>query len=282
MQELKEYRAFNISGFVAIFVLCVLFVFIAYFGYLSGTLRITASIIGLALLALSGWCFTVVRPNEAKVLTFAGEYIGSVRESGFKFTLPSMKRTILLSLANFSTGHTKVNDAQGNPVEIGAVVTWRVSDTAQASFHVDNHLDFVRTHSDTALRTIAARYPYDSLHEPSLRGSHDDVIAQLKSSLQEKLSIAGITVEETLITHLAYAPEISQAMLKRQQAVALLEARKYMIENALSIVDSVIDYFNEDSRNVKLSEDKKADIIANLLAVMISDKELSPVLSITQ
>lgn len=224
--------------------------------------------------------FTIIQPNEAKVITFFGKYVGTIKENGFLYTIPfSLKTCVQLKLINFVTDHLKVNDRNGNPIEIGAVVVWRVADAAQASLNIDDYKTFVANQSDTAVRTLAAHYPYDSEKEVSLRGNLEEIADKLNSVLQEKLSIAGIVVEETKLSHLAYASEVAAAMLKRQQAVAIFEARQYMVENALAIIDDVMKHF-ETKDTIKFSDDKKAELINSLLIVMTSDREASPVLNV--
>ncbi len=227
---------------------------------------------------LSG--FTIVQPNEGIVLTFFGKYLGTLKDAGFTFTIPfCSKKRIPFKLINFVTDHLKVNDLNGNPIEIGGVIMWRVEDAAQAAYNVDDYRTFVANQSDVAIRTLAAHYPYDSEKETSLRANLDEVAAKLKNVLQEKLGVAGIIIEETRLSHLAYAPEIAMAMLKRQQAVAIFQARQYMVENALVIIDEVMKHLDQNS-NIKISDDKKVELINSLLIVMTSDKESTPVLSV--
>jgi regulator of protease activity HflC (stomatin/prohibitin superfamily) len=231
-------------------------------------------------LLLSG--FTIIQPNEAQVITFFGRYVGTIKESGFLYTIPfTIKNLVPLKLINFVTGQQKVNDKNGNPIEIAAVVVWRVADAAQASLNIDDYKSFVANQSDMAIRTLATHYPYDSDSEISLRGNSQEIADKLKDFLQEKLALAGLVIEEIKISHLAYASEIAAAMLKRQQAVAIFQARSYMVENALSIIDSVIKHF-EDKRNVNFSDDKKSELVNSLLIVMTSDKEANPVLEISR
>lgn len=226
--------------------------------------------------------FTIIQPNEAKVLTLFGTYVGTLKENGFLFTLPlTLKKSIPLKLINFVTDRLKVNDLNGNPIEIAAVVVWRVQDAAQASFNVHNYVDFVANQSDIAIRSLAAHYPYDSEKETSLRGNIDAIAAQLKESLQERLALVGIIIEETKLSHLAYAPEIAAAMLKRQQAVAIFQARQYMVQNALAIIDEVMNHFDQKS-DIQISDEKKAELINSLLIVMTSDKESTPVLNVVK
>ena len=235
-------------------------------------------IVVIGVLVASG--FTIIQPNEARVLTFFGRYIGTLRQNGFLYTVPfTSKKRVPVKLINFVTDHLKVNDRNGNPIEIGAVVVWRVADAAQASFNVDDYKVFVANQSDIAIRALAAHYPYDSETETSLRGNIDEIAEKLQQALQGKLAVAGITIEETRLTHLAYASEVAMAMLKRQQAVAIFQARRYMVENALAIIDEVIAHFDA-KEGMTISDDKKAELINSLLIVMTSDKESSPVINL--
>ena len=226
--------------------------------------------------------FTIIQPNEARVVTFFGRYIGTLRQNGLLYTVPfTIKKRVPVKLINFVTDHLKVNDRNGNPIEIGAVVVWRVADAAQATFNVDDYKVFVANQSDIAIRALAAHYPYDSETETSLRGNIDEIAEKLQQSLQAKLAVAGIVIEETRLTHLAYAAEIAMAMLKRQQAVAIFQARRYMVENALAIIDEVILHFDAKD-SMTISDDKKAELINSLLIVMTSDKESSPVINLSK
>ena len=273
MQTVKDKNAFSIGGFPLLFLWLVLMGVAALFFW---PLIIPIGIV--AVLLASG--FTVIQPNESRVVTFFGRYVGTLRESGFLYTVPfSSKTKVPLKLVNFVTDHLKVNDRNGNPIEIGAVVVWRVTDAAQATFNVDDYKVFVANQSDIAIRALAAHYPYDSETETSLRGNIDEIARQLQETLQLKLAVAGIHVEETRLTHLAYASEIASAMLKRQQAVAIFQARRYMVENALAIIDEVMAHFDKTS-GVTISDDKKADLINSLLVVMTSDKESNPVINV--
>lgn len=280
MQSIKDTAALSINGFLVLFLTVLLIaLFYLYTPFSSGTKFVSfIPFILASFVIFSG--FTIIQPNEAVVITFFGKYIGTIKESGFLFTVPfSSKDKIPLKLINFVTEHLKVNDKNGNPIEIGAVVVWRVEDAAKASLNIDDYKTFVANQSDIAIRTLAAHYPYDSEKEASLRGNIDEIAAKLNSVLQDKLSLAGITVEETKLSHLAYASEIAVAMLKRQQAVAIFEARKYMVENTLAIIDDVIKHL-EKKDNIKISDDKKMQLINNLLVVMTSDSETNPVLNV--
>ncbi|MBI1276221.1 SPFH domain-containing protein [bacterium] len=273
MQSIQDRSAPSISGFMMLGIGIALLFF-------TGVAMPILSAIGMVVgfFILTG--FTVIQPNTAAVITFFGDYKGTLKDSGFRFTIPfSNKRKVPLKLINFITDRLKVNDLNGNPIEIGAVVVWRVADAAQAVFNVDDYRAFVTNQSDIAIRTIAAHYPYDSDKEMSLRGNIDEIAGKLKEALQAKLGMAGIIIEETKLSHLAYAPEVAAAMLKRQQAVAVFQARQYMVENTLAIIDEVIDHFQTKS-NVKISDDKKADLINSLLVTMTSDKESHPVINL--
>ncbi|MEM7428287.1 MAG: SPFH domain-containing protein [Pseudomonadota bacterium] len=264
---------------------------INYNGFIVLIAGIVFALLVLALLPIEFWPvllvlalvvtgFKIIRPNEAKVLTFFGEYIGTIKRHGLVWTVPlSTSNRVSLRIVNFNTEKLKVNDLKGNPIEVGAVVVWRVSDAAQATFNVDAYTQFVANQSETAIRGIAATYPYDSEHEPSLRGNVETIGAELREHLQAKLAVAGITVEEVRLSHLAYAPEIASSMLKRQQAEAVLLARKFLIENALTIVDDVLTHFVAKG-NIDVSNDKKVELINNLLVTLTSDREASPVVNI--
>jgi regulator of protease activity HflC (stomatin/prohibitin superfamily) len=273
MQTVSDREAFSVGGFPLLFVWLVLMGVSAIFFW---PVIIPIAVVGV--LFASG--FTIIQPNEARVVTFFGRYVGTLRQSGFLYTVPfSSKTKVPLKLVNFTTDHLKVNDRNGNPIEIGAVVVWRVTDAAQATFNVDDYKTFVANQSDIAIRALAAHYPYDSETETSLRGNIDEIAGQLQDTLQTKLAVAGIHVEETRLSHLAYAQEIAGAMLKRQQAVAIFQARRYMVENALAIIDEVMVHFDKSS-GVVISDDKKADLINSLLVVMTSEKESNPVINV--
>ncbi|MES2906542.1 MAG: SPFH domain-containing protein [Pseudomonadota bacterium] len=287
MKTITDRSAPSISGYLAIILLGVA-AYIASLYYLpslqtfmhSGPMPFVPGFVGMLIIFMLLSGFTIIQPNEAKVLTFFGSYVGTVKLSGFVLTLPfTQKTSVPLKLVNFTTDRLKVNDLNGNPIEIGSVVVWRVMDAAQAVFNVDDYKVFVSNQSDIAVRMIAASYPYDSDSAHSLRGNIDEIALQLQKELQTKLAVAGIIIEETKLSHLAYAQEVAAAMLKRQQAVAVLQARRYMVENTLSIIDEVMQHF-ETKGNVRISDDKKADLINSLLVTMTSDKESSPVINL--
>jgi len=222
-----------------------------------------------------------VQPNEAVVLQLFGRYIGTVKEPGLRWSNPFYsKRKVSLRARNFETNHLKVNDHDGNPIEIAAVVVWRVVDSAEATFHVDDYAHYVNVQSEAALRNLATVYSYDA-HEPtdlSLRGSTDLVAERLKTEVQSRLSVAGVEVTEARITHLAYAPEIAAAMLQRQQAGAIIAARSKIVEGAVSMVEMALEQLGRRSI-VNLDEERKAAMVSNLLVVLCSERNTQPVVN---
>jgi regulator of protease activity HflC (stomatin/prohibitin superfamily) len=224
--------------------------------------------------------FTVA-PNEGQVLQLFGAYRGTVRENGLRWANPFYsKQRLSLRVRNFESGKLKVNDTDGNPVEIAAVVVWRVVDTAEAVFEVDTYEQYVKVQSEAAVRNLASRYPYDSHDEKqvSLRGSTADVAHDLKREIQERLAKAGVEVIEARISHLAYAPEIAAAMLRRQQAGAIIAARQKIVEGAVGMVEMALEKLTR-SQQVRLDEERKAQMVSNLLVVLCGDREAQPVVN---
>lgn len=222
-----------------------------------------------------------VGPNDAKVLQLFGDYRGTVREPGLRWVNPFYsKRSISLRVRNFESERLKVNDLAGNPIEIAAVVVWRVVDTAEALFHVDDFNDFVHVQSEAAIRNLALNYPYDPHVEGeiALRSHTAEVAEHLKSEIQERLVKAGVDVLEARISHLAYAPEIAHAMLQRQQASAVIAARQKIVEGAVGMVEMALDRLSHQ-KIVELDNDKKAAMIGNLLVVLCSDRGTQPVVN---
>jgi regulator of protease activity HflC (stomatin/prohibitin superfamily) len=224
-----------------------------------------------------------ISPNKAMVLTLFGEYKGTVKENGFYWVNPFLsKKPITLRAKNFDSTPIKVNDKLGNPIMIGAIVVWRVQDTYKASFEVDNFENFVQVQTEAAIRHLAGVYPYDNIeeweHEVTLRSGVAEVNQALEKEVEERLKIAGIEVIEARISHLAYAQEIAGAMLKRQQALAIIAARQKIVEGAVTMVEMAI---NELSKKevVHLDEERKAAMVSNLMVVLCSDKDASPVLN---
>ncbi|MHB9144449.1 MAG: SPFH domain-containing protein [Symbiobacteriia bacterium] len=225
----------------------------------------------------------IVQPNQAEVLILFGRYLGSVKQDGWYFANPLVvKRRISLRVHNFNSPQLKVNDADGNPIEIAAVVVWRVVDTARASFDVENYTQFVEVQSETAIRHLASQYPYDEGQhpgQPSLRGSADEVAVALRQELQVRLELAGIEVIEARLSHLAYSPEIAGAMLQRQQAAAIIAARQKIVEGAVGMVEMALALLSE-RQVVNLTPEKKADLVASLLVVLTSERGAHPMLPV--
>jgi len=233
----------------------------------------------LSIILLAG--LFMVEPNQGRVLTLFGAYRGSERRAGLRWANPFMtKRAISLRVRNFETAHLKVNDADGNPIEIAAVVVWRVIDTFDAVFLVDNYEDFVHVQSESALRNLATQYTYDSHGEndKSLRGNTVEVADQLRREIHDRLVQAGVDVQEARITHLAYAPEIAQAMLQRQQATAIIAARQKIVEGAVGMVEMALERLSQKGI-VNLDEERKAAMVSNLLVVLCSERAATPVVN---
>jgi regulator of protease activity HflC (stomatin/prohibitin superfamily) len=229
-------------------------------------------------------CFAglfVVHPNQGVVVQLFGRYTGTVRSPGLHWVNPFTSRKALsLRVRNFETAHLKVNDHDGNPIEIAAVVVWNVVDTAEAAFEVDHYEDYVHVQSEAALRNLATAYPYDSHDEAvtSLRGQTAIVAAHLKKEIQERLAKAGVEVMEARISHLAYAPEIAAVMLQRQQASAIIAARQKIVEGAVGMVEMALDLLSKN-KVVELDEERRAAMVSNLLVVLCGDRATQPVVN---
>ena len=230
------------------------------------------------------FCFVglfAVPPNEARVLQLFGRYVGTVRSPGLRYTNPLYtKQRISVRVRNFETTRSKVNDTDGNPIEMAAVVVWKVVDTAVATFQVDDYVNYVHVQSESAVRNLATHYPYDTQEDGqlSLRGNTEEIAGQLQAEIQGRLVEAGVEVMEARITHLAYAPEIASAMLQRQQAGAIIAARTQIVEGAVSMVQMALDQLS--ARNVvELDEERKAAMVSNLLVVLCGDRSTQPVLN---
>jgi regulator of protease activity HflC (stomatin/prohibitin superfamily) len=282
---MKEQQATTWNGLMMLLLLlgalaaCVATVVLGARG--GNPLRIVAGMAGAvaAIFLLAG--LFMVEPNQGRVLTLFGAYRGSERRAGLRWANPFMtKRAISLRVRNFETAHLKVNDADGNPVEIAAVVVWRVIDTFDAVFLVDNYENFVHVQSESALRNLATQYTYDSHaeHDKSLRGNTVEVADQLRREIHDRLVQAGVDVQEARITHLAYAPEIAQAMLQRQQATAIIAARQKIVEGAVGMVEMALERLS-DKGIVHLDEERKAAMVSNLLVVLCSERAATPVVN---
>ena len=251
---------------------------------LQGSERAAGIIVSILLLtvdliAMAG-LFTV-EPNQGVVLTMFGRYVGTEKTPGLRWANPFLsKKKVSQRARNFETTKLKVNDHDGNPVEIGAVVVWQVVDTAEAVFEVDNYENYVHVQSESALRNLATSYPYDAHQDGqmSLRGNTNEVAAHLKSEIEERLAKAGVKVLEARISHLAYAPEIAMAMLQRQQASAIIAARQKIVEGAVGMVEMALEMLNSRGM-VKLDEERKAAMVSNLLVVLCSERASQPVVN---
>jgi regulator of protease activity HflC (stomatin/prohibitin superfamily) len=236
-------------------------------------------VLALDVLAFAG-LFTVA-PNEGRVLQLFGAYRGTAKEEGLRWANPFLtKKRISLRVRNFESARLKVNDTDGNPIEIAAIVVWRVVDTAEAVFEVDDYENYVKVQTESAVRNLATHYPYDAHVEGhlSLRGSTDEVAKRLKAEIQDRLAKAGVEVIEARISHLAYAQEIAAAMLRRQQAGAIIAARQKIVEGAVGMVEMALDLLSK-SAQVQLDEERKAAMVSNLLVVLCADREAQPVVN---
>jgi len=269
-----------VSGYIMLAV-DLLLLAVAIWSFFTGKAALAVpTMLGVFLITAG---FVVVNPNEAVVLTLFGEYKGTILKNGFWWVNPLMqKRKISLRARNFNSDTIKVNDKIGNPILIGAVVVWRVRDTYKAAFEVDNYEHFVVVQTDAALRKLAGMYPYDDIEDEgthlTLREGGEEVNKQLEAEIAERLKIAGIEVLEARINYLAYATEIAGAMLKRQQAVAIIAARKKIVEGAVSMVEMALKELDQN-RIVDLDEEKKAQMVSNLMVVLTSDKDVTPVIN---
>jgi regulator of protease activity HflC (stomatin/prohibitin superfamily) len=271
----------GVSGWLMVFVLILVLVLM---GILLGTenpLLIFFSIV-VILADLVCWAgLTIVNPNEARVIQLFGVYKGTIKEQGLWWINPlTTRRRVSLRVRNFETDRLKVNDNHGNPIEIAAVVVWKVVETAEAIFEVNDYENFVHVQSESALRNLATTYPYDAHEEGqlSLRMSAGDIAVQLRHEIQERLSKAGVDVIEARISHLAYAPEIANAMLRRQQASAIIAARQKIVEGAVGMVEMALESLSA-KHVVDLDEERKATMVSNLLVVLCSDRDAQPVVN---
>jgi regulator of protease activity HflC (stomatin/prohibitin superfamily) len=305
-QKIKEFPAFKLNGFIILAVVVALTLLGGWYlwssvqgleALLARGLKVTdfigaddtvaeliawlaATLLVVIIPSLSG--FFSVEPNQAMVLVLFGKYMGTVRESGFWWTNPfASKQKISLRVRNFNSKIIKVNDAEGSPIEIAAVVVWQVFDSAKSKFAVDDYEEFVAIQSETAIRSLAIRYPYDSPDEtqiPSLRGIPDEIAHALQRELQARLEVTGVEVIEARLSHLAYAPEIAQMMLRRQQAKALIDARRQIVEGAVGMVNEALNRLSQEQM-LDLDDERKASMINNLLVVLTSEQTAQPVIN---
>jgi regulator of protease activity HflC (stomatin/prohibitin superfamily) len=273
--DIHERPAWAISGWAGVLVVAAC---IAAAVLLAGSAWIIAPIVVGSLVATS---LVIVQPGHTKVVRFFGSYVGTVRRTGLWWIVPlADRRSLSIRVRNFETNHLKVNDADGNPVEIAAIVVWQVADTARAVYAVDNYDNFVRVQAESALRHVATTHPYD---DPagggtSLRGSVDVVAAELAREVAQRVSIAGVEIVEVRISHLAYAQEIAQAMLRRQQANAVVAARARIVEGSVGMVEMALARLDEHNI-VELDDERKAAMVSNLLVVLCADQPASPVVN---
>ncbi|NLW43911.1 MAG: SPFH domain-containing protein [Syntrophomonadaceae bacterium] len=275
---MQERLAFKINGFMGILLILVLFLGAGWLFY-NQLFVWGALLIVIASVLCSG--ISIVQPNEAKVVTFFGRYVGSIKDAGLWLTIPvTMRKTVTLRVRNFNTKMLKVNDVEGNPIEIAAVIVFKVIDSAKAILDVDDYNTFVEIQSETALRHVATRYPYDNFKDEgySLRGNAEEIADELTRELQDRLKVAGVQVMEARLTHLAYATEIAGAMLQRQQAAAILAARKIIVEGAVGMAQMAIAQLQNDG-TVELDEERKVAMINNLLVSIVSDRAAQPVIN---
>ena len=282
---MNETKASSLPGipvailFVLLFVGCAALFF--YGGVHNVLPAIVAAVLVFATVLFLCKGFFQVQPNQGMVMLLFGRYAGTAREMGLRWTNPFLsKRAVSLRVRNFESSKLKVNDADGNPIEIAAVIVWQVVDTAEAVFQVDDYENYVHIQSESALRQMAQSYPYDS-HEdgkPSLRSHGDEITAHLRDQIQERLGKAGVKVLEARISHLAYAPEIAQAMLQRQQAGAIIAARTRIVEGAVSMVEMALRQLSQQNI-VELDEERKAAMVSNLLVVLCGERGTQPVLN---
>ncbi|MFB8633961.1 SPFH domain-containing protein [Enterococcus gallinarum] len=282
---MKEKQTFHVNGYLALIVLIALMIGDGYLFY-DGIVRnavwelvISVVLWIIAILFISS--LTIVQPNQAKAILFFGQYLGTIKDNGLFVTVPlTQKINVSLKVRNFNSSLLKVNDSDGNPIEISAVVVFRVVDTAKALFDVDYYQDFVEIQSETAIRHIATQYPYDTFNDDdlTLRGNTNEVSEELAQELQERLAVAGVEVIETRLNHLAYATEIASAMLQRQQAKAILSARQIIVEGAVSMTQMALEQI-EDGQDINFTDDRKVQLINNLLVSIITDKGTQPVIN---
>jgi regulator of protease activity HflC (stomatin/prohibitin superfamily) len=275
---MSEYPAWKMNGFLSILLL-IAAIGAAVYAFITFKIVIGVILVILVIILSSG--ILIVQPNQSKVLTFFGKYIGCVKDSGIWLVIPfSLHKKVSLRVRNFNSKTLKVNDVEGNPVEIAAVVVFKVIDSAKAVFDVDDYEKFVEIQSETALRHVATRYPYDTFEEGgySLRGNADEVASELARELQERLSVAGVEVLEARLTHLAYATEIASAMLQRQQATAILAARQIIVEGAVGMAQMAIAKLEKEGV-VELDEERKVAMINNLMVAIVSDRAATPVIN---
>jgi len=276
--EIRERQAWAINGWFGVLVVAACIV--AEVFPLQGSATVIAIVpVLVAVLILTS--LVIVQPGQTRVVRFFGSYVGTVRSTGLSWILPlTNRRNVSIRVRNFETNHLKVNDADGNPVEIASIVVWQVADTSRAIYAVDDYLAFVRIQAESALRHVATTHPYDNPADNglSLRGSTDIVAGELAQEVAQRVAMAGVEIVEVRTSHLAYAPEIAQAMLRRQQANAVVAARTRIVEGAVGMVELALVRLSERGI-VDLDEERKAAMVSNLMVVLCSDQPASPVVN---
>lgn len=283
---MAEKKAVKINGYLGIVLIAAMlligvFMFInmasgsftAFGVVLAGLNIIVAAVLSTGVM--------VVQPNQAKALVFFGRYVGSVRDSGLWLTVPLCeRRTVSLRVRNFNSAKLKVNDVDGNPIEIAAVIVFKVVDSYRSLFDVDQYEEFVEIQSESALRHVASRYPYDAFEKDgfSLRSHSEEVAKELMEELDRRLTVAGVNILDARLTHLAYSTEIASAMLQRQQASAIVAARKRIVEGAVGMVQDALEMLQKDAV-IELDEERKAAMINNLMVAIVSERGASPVIN---
>ncbi|ABO65742.1 SPFH domain-containing protein [Geobacillus thermodenitrificans] len=276
---MREQKAWYINGFIGIGGI-VLLLIVGFFFLVQELFLPAILFFIIAVLLATG--ITIVHPNQAKVLTFFGRYFGTIRDSGLFLTVPlTVRKNVSLRVRNFTSSKLKVNDIQGNPIEIAAVVVFRVIDSAKAVFDVDDYEQFVEIQSEAAIRHVATKYPYDTFEDDSevtLRGNADVISDVLAAELQECLRVAGVEVVEARLTHLAYSPEIAGAMLQPQQAAPILAARKKIVQGAVSMAQMAIEQLDKENI-LELDDERKAAMVNNLMVAIVSERATQPVIN---
>jgi regulator of protease activity HflC (stomatin/prohibitin superfamily) len=276
--EIHEREAWAINGWLGVLLVVIAIAGCVLLAHSSIKALITVPIL-VAVVVLGS--LVIVQPGHTKVVRFFGSYVGTLRRTGLWWILPlSDRKSVSIRVRNFETSHLKVNDADGNPVEIASIVVWQVADTSRALYAVDDYLNFVRVQAESALRHVATTHPYDDPTDTgvSLRGSTDVVAGELAEEMAQRVVIAGIEIVEVRISHLAYAPEIAQAMLRRQQASAVVAARSRIVDGAVGMVEMALDRLSERGI-VDLDEERKAAMVSNLMVVLCGDQPASPVVN---
>lgn len=277
---MEEKNVFHINGYLGL--LIVLALFIGGGWMIFEGIMVPLAIIIIVLAGLAASSLTIISPNQSKVLTFFGRYIGTIREAGLYLTVPlTNKSTVSLRVRNFNSAILKVNDLQGNPVEIAAVIVFKVVDTSKALFSVEDYEQFVEIQSESAIRHVASEYAYDNFGDGealTLRSNPTEVSNHLTEELQERLDVAGVKIIETRLTHLAYATEIASAMLQRQQSQAILSARKIIVEGAVSITEGAITRLANET-DLELSDNQKLQLINNMMVSIINERGSQPVIN---